>query len=93
MAMTSISLMSLDPPRAEIVRMDDGRGFIALRLEDGLASLTLPGFDGETATWARALAAALMRAADEIEVTPAKPDIVFERNVFVATAPDDEAIF
>lgn len=53
-------------PHADVLALDDGRGFISLWAADDL-SIILPGFDGQSAACARLMAAALTKAADTLQ--------------------------
>ena len=74
MANVTISCFSGDGPRATVIVCPDGQAFISLEVSDGV-TLYVEGFDGVALASARAVAAALTKAADELEarlgVTPA----------------------
>lgn len=66
-----------EPPRVDVRRFDDGRLYISASV--GSFYVSLPGVNAESVAYARATAAALAAAADEIEAA-------------LASAPIEEAV-
>lgn len=70
----SVHLSSRDQVTPVIVRQQTGAAFISVRFGD--VSILLSGFDGECAAQARAIAAALTKAADECTPAPVPEEAV-----------------
>lgn len=65
--MITVSLLPGEAsPQAVVMTLDDGRRFISLKLGPDVTILG-PGVDGECAVYARAVAEALIEAADAID--------------------------
>jgi hypothetical protein len=74
MASTSIGIIYPTTPTVDVMVIDEGesmgRKFMAMRLGEDV-SVIPPGYGAELATYARALAAALSAAAEQVEAVDA----------------------